>query len=251
MKDEILKLAEFTFENGEILNAYMLCKSSPILVREEVLQSDLFKRICERIDTISDFQANVRHGAGFVDPPNVNNVTVYQKLLEKLHGERRMIDVGCFSGWLGRNLALKGIQVHGTDLDPDTIHMAQKMATGTFATYEVLEGTQIGAKYPHRFDGAIMFDVVEHVFDPHILIKSVEASVKDGGWVYVNLPAYEASRDVNNGTTPDHIKEHLRAFNDREAEELFPNSEIEKITNEDGRISYFITYEVGRINNSI
>lgn len=251
MKNKVLEVAEFAFENGEILNAYMILKSAPILVREEVLQSDLFKRVKERIETISDFQANIRHGAGFIDPPDVSKVTVYQKLLEKLQTERRMIDVGCYSGWVGRNLALKGIQVHGTDLDPETIYMAQKMATGGLATYEVLEGTKIGEKYPNRFDGAIMFDVVEHVFDPHILIKSVEASVKDGGRVYVNLPAYEPERDEFHGKTPDNIKEHLRAFNDKEAEELFPNSEIEKIVNEDGRYSYFITYEIRRINNSI
>ena len=252
MKHEILSktldLASFAFENGEILNAYTIITCSPILVREEAQKSELFSRIKARIDTIASFQAGIRFGAGFADPPRVDEVVVYQKLLEKLRPEhRRLLDVGCFSGWIGRNLALKNIQVHGIDLDPDTTYMAQRMATGTIATYEVLEGTKVGLKYPNKFDGAIMFDVVEHVFDPYVFMTSVENSVKEGGTIFINLPAYKPERDVVTGGVPDSVKEHLRAWNDQEVERDFPRAEIEKITNEDGRLSYFITY--GRVSS--
>lgn len=251
MKNEILtktlEIASFAFENGEILNAYVIIMSAPILVRGEAKKTDLFTRIKARIDTIASFQAGIRHGAGFVDPPRVDEVVVYQKLKKKLKPEhRRLLDVGCFSGWIGRNLALQNVQVHGIDLDPDTIYMAQRMATGTIATYEVLEGTKAGLKYPHKFDGAIMFDVVEHVFDPYVFIRSVESAVKDGGMIFINLPAYRSDKDVVAVPTPDGVKEHLRAWNDEEVERDFPQADVEKITNEDGRLSYFITY--GRVS---
>lgn len=242
----ILELAEFTFENGEILNAYMILKSAPILVRDEALTSPLFRRVKDRIDSIYTFQHTVRHGAGFADPPVVDDVVVYQELLKALEGKeiRRMVDVGCFSGWVGRNLALKNIQVLGIDLDPDTTHMATRMASGTIASYETLEGTKVGLRYPKRFDGAIMFDVVEHVFDPYVFVKAVEDSVKQGGWVFINLPAYSPERDVQITPTPDSIKEHLRSWNDEEVAKDWPDAEVKKIINEDGRHSYFIVYQV-------
>lgn len=250
MKEKIysdtIALAEFTFENGEILNAYMICKSSPVLVRAEVLSSDLFVRIKARIDTISSFQAGTRFGAGFADPPRVEEVEVYKQLLKHLEGKdiRRLLDVGCFSGWIGRNLSLHNIAVHGIDLDPDTMYMAQRMATGTIATYEVLEGMKASTKYRQKFDGALMFDVVEHVFDPYVFMKSVENTVKPGGWVFINLPAYEPTRDITLQPTPDAIKEHLRAWNDEEVGRDFSHAKVDKIINEDGRYSYFIVYQV-------
>lgn len=257
MKNEIqkrlLEVANFAFENGEILNAYTLLRSAPILVREEVLKSDIYHRIKQRIDIISNFQHNIRHGAGFADPPNTDEVVVYKQLLKHLEGKgvRRLVDVGCFSGWVGRNLSRENIQVLGIDLDPETVYMASRMATGTIASYEVLEGTRVGQKYPRKFDGAIMFDVVEHVFDPYVFMKSVENAVHDGGWIFINLPAYDEKRDVVTHTTPDSIKEHLRSWNDEEVDRDFKGAQVEKIINEDGRSSYFIVYEVRREYNSI
>jgi len=243
--DDVLKLAKYCFNNGEILNSYMICKSSPVKFRGAVLSSDLFKSIETRLDTISDFQNNGRENSGFVDPPDAQNRVIFQKLLEELKDKpiRRMVDVGCFSGWVGRHLALRGIQVLGIDLDPFTISMAKRMATGTMASYEVLEGTKVGVKYPKRFDGAILFDVLEHVFDPYILRDSVNLAVKDGGWVFINLPKWQDSDEVNEDF-PDEYKEHIRTYNEDEVKKLFPSGKIDIMSNEDGSISFFITYQV-------
>lgn len=245
--ENILDLAEFTFENGEILNAYNLLMSAPILVREDVKNTPLFDRIKRRIEVISGFQNDVRYGSGFSEPPYAEEITVYQHLYKHVKEKklRRLVDVGCFSGWIGRNLALEGVQVLGIDLDPDTIYAAERLATGTIASFEVLEGTKLGSKYQNLFDGAILFDVVEHVFDPHVLMKSVHTALKPGGWVFVNLPAYVPERDLVKEAGEDRTKEHLRAFTLKETEKLYPDADIEQITNEDGRYSYFIVYQHG------
>ena len=247
LKQNLLDVAEFTFTNNELFNSYLLLQSAPVLIREEIQQTPLYKRIKARLDFIHKFQNGGRTGAGFVDPPDARERVIYKKLVEKIQGKgiRRMVDVGCYSGWVGRNLALEGIQVHGVDLDPQSIQQAKYMASGTLATFEVLEATQIGVKYQDRFDGAVAFDVIEHVFDPYVVRESLAKAVKKGGWVFVNLPKYDPEIDVTFEEYPDMNKEHIRIYTDDEVKRLYPNAEVEILRNEYGGLSYFITYQNG------
>lgn len=242
LENNLLSVAEYAFEHGEILKALQLIKAAPIPLQD----SSLLKRIKKRIDHISNFQANGRNDAGFVDPPDVTKKMAYMKLKEVLPETncRYLIDVGCFSGWVGRNLSLWGYKVHGVDLDPFTIEMATRMATGTGATYEVLEGVAVGQKYNKHFDGAILFDVVEHVFDDTLLLASVEKAVRE--CVFINLPQYDVADQLSRTETDDHVKEHLRSYSDEDLDRVFGNKKdvkIEKL-NDPEDPSYFIWYKV-------
>jgi 2-polyprenyl-3-methyl-5-hydroxy-6-metoxy-1,4-benzoquinol methylase len=256
LDDYLYEVAMFAFEHGEILKARQLLESRPLIIHESEKINQLLDRINERLDKISYFQTNGRLNSGFSDPPDVHSKTCYVRLKDKLNSigtVRSLIDVGCFSGWVGRNLSLWGYKVHGIDIDPYTMRCATLSATGTRATYEVLEATKVGEKYPKKFDGAIMFDVVEHVFDDRIILQSVENSVKDGGYVFINLPKYDEKLDGR--VSPDHVKEHLRSYNDDTMRKLFgKKKEFEyEIIYEEGSDcdyihdeipSYFITYRV-------
>jgi 2-polyprenyl-3-methyl-5-hydroxy-6-metoxy-1,4-benzoquinol methylase len=249
LEEQLYNVAEFTFEHGEILKAYVLLKNAPLSMFGDEKLGNLMERVKNRLDSINLFQSSYRTDCGFAEPPDATKKAPYVALreaLQEIDDVNYLVDVGCYSGWVGRNLSIWGYRVHGIDLDVETLKMAELMAVGTKATYELLEGTKVGEKYPETFDGAILFDVVEHVFDDKLLIQSVERSLRPGGWVFINLPKYDTPAQIKQGNTPDEIKEHLRAYGDVEMRNMFGNKKVNfKVLDDEGILSYFIWYQIG------
>lgn len=247
LENALYIVSEYAFEHGEIIKAYVLIKSAPNLLEGSNRLSNLMERIMKRMEHIHLFQKHGRLGLAFIDPIDITDKEVYTKLLEELKKRpeiRTLVDVGCFTGWIGRNLSLHGYSVHGIDLMPDVLETAAFMATGTRATFEMLEGTKVGERHPKEFDAAVMFDVVEHVFDHNILLQSVENAVKDGGWIFINLPKLDNEADLEVVATDDREKEHLRTYTDPyKVFEKKKNLEISIVHNEIGQESWFIIYQ--------
>ena len=108
------------------------------------------------------------------------------------------------------------------------------------AKFEYLPVQRLGIAHPKQFDGAILFDVLEHVFDPKLAIDNVNRAVK--GWVFINLPHPQAEDTSNDRPMEEH--EHLHSFSEKKIKELIPNAKIEVIQNEGGKPNWFISYEV-------
>lgn len=248
LEQALYLVAKYAFEHSEMLKSFVLLQNAPAPIKDAPKIKELYERVTKRLDEISHFQTYGRENSGWNEPFNLYQKTAYVELRKKLdkHPEvRHLVDVGCFSGWVGRDLALWGYRVHGVDLDSDTLRHARYLASGTPATFEVCSAEQLGVKHPQQFDGAICFDVLEHVFDlPHAL-QSIENSLKEGGWVFINMP--KSDRELIQEDVPDEVREHINVFDEEKVNEIFggkKNVKIEVVQNEDGKPDWSIEYQV-------
>lgn len=248
LEDALLLLANFSYEHGELLKSVEIIHASPLIIKRRPAVVSFLNRAVKQLEYISNFQIRGRYNAGFVDPPDVSqkkDFSILKKKLDEYPHIKHIVDVGCFSGWVGRNLAVHGYRVLGIDVNPNTLGYASYLATGTSASYEFLESSRLGLVHPNTFDAAVVFDVMEHVFDHHVFLQSIELSLKEDGLVFISLPQYDEDDNVDAEPTDDASKEHLRAYDREEVEKVFKNKKdvlIEEYTNEMGQLYWFITY---------
>lgn len=251
LKQKFLEVVNYLFERGEMVKAFRVICDAPSLIEEEKEVLELQTKIQERLKDLSDMQ-NKGHvkgklNKGFEDPKNVVGMVKFQLLKSEVArlGLKKLVDVGCYTGWLGRNLSLEGVEVHGIDIHPIILFYAGIASTGSLATFEFLPVEKLGFSHPLQYDGAAVFDTLEHVFDPEITIKSIEDSVKEGGWLFYNIPHPEEEHNSPRFENAEE-REHLNSFSKKRLEELFngkKNYKIEVITNEEGSINWFISYQ--------
>lgn len=239
MKNKFLELVKYMAEHGELMKALLYLENPPAAVDEYLSEvTDQLNRLKQIQDKGS---LNGQLNVGFIDP-DISNLIAYKKLKEKLiqDGIKKVVDVGCYTGWMGRDLSLEGIAVHGIDIHPVIVWMAALRATGTLATFEYLPVQKLGIAHPKEFEAAVLFDVLEHCFDPEIVIRNVNRAATRK--VYINLPhpKGEAVADI----AELHKHEHLYNFTERDIKKLIPNAKIEIIENELGTVNWFISYDV-------
>ena len=152
---------------------------------------------------------------------------------------RRVLDFGCSTGALGRNLkeARPGIEVHGVELDPS---MAKEARRHLDAVYEGdLNALDLSRDVaPASFDTLVFADVLEHLVDPwSVLRKSIEL-LEPGGHAVICLPNvrhYTTLFDVAVlGRWPYrdrgiHDRTHLRWFTLKNARELVAQAGLELV----------------------
>ena len=251
LKRKFLEIVTYLFKRGEMLKTLRMLYDAPSIIEEDPDILSLITTVKSRLADISEVQ---RYGtvkgrvySGFVDPANVVDMVKFKRLsaeVQKL-GLKKMVDVGCYTGWIGRNLDLLKVAVHGIDVHPVVMFYASIASSGTLATFEYLPVEKLGFTHPLEYDGAILFDVLEHVFDPVIAIKSAEMSVRDGGWLFYNIPHPEAEHRSPVFHNPAD-REHLHSFSESKLKELFKdrkNLTIEKIDNEEGSFNWWVQYE--------
>jgi 2-polyprenyl-6-hydroxyphenyl methylase/3-demethylubiquinone-9 3-methyltransferase len=107
------------------------------------------------------------------------------KRLDSLAG-LRLLDIGCGGGILAEPLARLGAAVVGIDPSPDNIAVARQHATQAGLTIDYRDSTaEALAAAGEKFDVVLAMEVVEHVADVALFIKSAAALVKPGGLLFV------------------------------------------------------------------
>jgi SAM-dependent methyltransferase len=103
------------------------------------------------------------------------------------HAER-ILDIGCASGWFEFLCADRlASAVHAVDLEPATIEEAKRNAP--HADYVV--GSVFSLPFADAtFDGAVMFEVIEHVPRHREVeaLKEVRRVLKSGAWLVLSTP---------------------------------------------------------------
>lgn len=102
----------------------------------------------------------------------------------------RILNVGCGTGELSLRLAARGHRVHGIDLEPEHIKLAQRhgavpgsgQATFEVAALEDYRGA--GA-----FDCVLATDVLEHIKDDRAALAKMVSLVRPQGLVLLTVPA--------------------------------------------------------------
>lgn len=109
-----------------------------------------------------------------------------EKSLRPLMG-KRALDVGCGAGLLCEPLARLGAQVTGLDAAPENAAVAQAHAAGQgLPIHYEARGVETLDEAP--FDLVTSMEVIEHVADPALFVRSLARMLKDDGVMILSTP---------------------------------------------------------------
>jgi 2-polyprenyl-3-methyl-5-hydroxy-6-metoxy-1,4-benzoquinol methylase len=122
--------------------------------------------------------------SGYV-PLNERRHRAHAKLLAAVGRGKRVLDVGCSSGYLAEPLSERGNTIVGIELDADAAHEAERFCErvllGDVETMELpLE--------PGSFDVVLCGDVIEHLRDPVAALARLRPLLKGGGELVLSTP---------------------------------------------------------------
>lgn len=130
----------------------------------------------------------------------------------------KLLEIGCGNGQMLRKMNVIGWDVEGIDFDPAAVRMAKDNGV------KVSLGDLLDQNFPSdTFDAIVMSHVVEHVYDPKILITECLRIMKKGATLLMITP---------NSTSLGHIiyknnwrglepPRHIHLFNLKSARKLF------------------------------
>jgi 2-polyprenyl-3-methyl-5-hydroxy-6-metoxy-1,4-benzoquinol methylase len=121
---------------------------------------------------------------GYV-PLNERRHRAHAKLLAAVGGGKRVLDVGCSSGYLARPLSERGNSIVGIELDPAAAHEAEAFCE------QVLVGDveSMELSLPAgSFDVVLCGDVIEHLRDPVAALARLRPLLRPGGRLVVSTP---------------------------------------------------------------
>lgn len=120
-----------------------------------------------------------------VDLSNRNNS--HTLMVELVGGTKRVLDVGCATGYLAQALTERGCTVSGLEFDADAAEQArphlERLVVGDIETMDVVE-----AFGDERFDVIVFGDVLEHLRDPLAALRKAKALLADRGSVVASIP---------------------------------------------------------------
>lgn len=106
-----------------------------------------------------------------------------------------ILDVGCGNGVISRHLGQFGYNVLGIDISDKTIAVARSKNTLPNVRFEVISAEDLIAQ-GKQFDAVICSEVLEHLHQPEILLKTLYRSLKDDGTLVVTVPNGKGPREV-------------------------------------------------------
>ena len=140
---------------------------------------------------------------------------------------KRVLDMGCGTGYGSAELAKQAAKVTGLDLSADAVNYARE--NFRIANVEFVEGSAAGVPLAdNSFDLIVAFEVIEHLADWKKLLEESRRLLAAGGQFVVSTPnkSYYQSTRVVSGPNPYH--EHEFEFDEfREAlAEYFPHTTL-------------------------
>src|SRR5262249_27825375 len=105
-----------------------------------------------------------------------------ENVLALIEPGKKTLDVGCGEGGFSRELALRGLDVTGVDVDADAIATAERNKKLLNVQYHTHVGDAAKLPFPDQsFEQVISTDVIEHVPDPVVVMREIRRVLKPGG----------------------------------------------------------------------
>jgi len=113
---------------------------------------------------------------------------IHPGILKQVGTGLKILDVGCGYGRNGEEMIKKGNTVFGLDIRPVAVEKA-----GTRLTYAAVADFSRAESIPEeikreKFDMVVFSDILEHVYDPMLLIRNAVPLMKDDAALLVSVP---------------------------------------------------------------
>jgi len=145
-------------------------------------------------------------------------------LRHRLPAGSRLLDFGCGAGGLTAELA-RFYAVVGFDSAKPAIEVARRRGLDARLMTD-------SDPLPRGFDAACALDVIEHLEDDVAAVRRLGAAVKEGGLVFLTVPAYPALWG-----RMDEVAGHVRRYTMRELERVVSAAGLRPV-----HVSYFNTF---------
>jgi 2-polyprenyl-3-methyl-5-hydroxy-6-metoxy-1,4-benzoquinol methylase len=122
--------------------------------------------------------------SGYV-PFNERKYRAHAKLLEAVGTGKRVLDVGCSSGYLSEPLSQRGNTLVGIELNPEAAREAKRFCERVLVGD--LERMELPLE-PASFDVVLCGDVIEHLRDPGAALARLRPFLVAGGTLVVSTP---------------------------------------------------------------
>jgi len=115
-----------------------------------------------------------------------NPYAAHRKLIKLIGKDKKVLDVGCATGYISKHLSQNGCTVIGIEMNPELALEARKYCEQMIvADVETLKRLD----YPKGFFDVICFgDILEHLKNPQVVLGSLRKYLKDDGYIVVSIP---------------------------------------------------------------
>lgn len=107
-------------------------------------------------------------------------------LLRHVEDGKRVLELGCSTGYITRRLLQKKCTVTGIENDSEAARAAR--TTGARVLDRDLNSEDRFAGLQPEFDVVLMGDVLEHLVNPYEVLRQVRDLLSEGGYIVVCLP---------------------------------------------------------------
>lgn len=143
-------------------------------------------------------EVGLAHAAGkpYNDPRCGIYLTDMGMLLQMLEpAPKRVLDLGCGTGWTSRLLGRAGYQVTGVDIAPEAVEIARRLAAEeglANVTFEL--GDYEGLTEEGRYDYVLFYDALHHAEDERVAVRAAARALRPGGAMFCFEPGAGHSR---------------------------------------------------------
>jgi 2-polyprenyl-3-methyl-5-hydroxy-6-metoxy-1,4-benzoquinol methylase len=120
---------------------------------------------------------------------------IVDSLAKAIPAGGNILDVGCGNGVISRHLGQFGYNVLGIDISQKTIEVARSKNKLPNVRFDVISAEDLIAQ-GKQFDAVICSEVLEHLHQPEILLKTLYRSLKDDGTLVVTVPNGKGPREA-------------------------------------------------------
>ena len=167
-----------------------------------------------------------------VDPNAENNSHAYT--LDMVGFNKRVLEVGCATGYFTKALHDRGCRVVGIEFDADAASVAEKWAERVVVG-DLDAGTLWWELGGEQFDVITFGDVLEHLRDPLATLRAAARTLKASGFVTISVPNI-AHGDVRIALLEGDFPYHETGLLDRTHVHFFTRSGIRTLIREAGLV---------------
>lgn len=120
-----------------------------------------------------------------ISPDDAN--TSHHLVVEFVGSGKRVLDVGCSSGYLAAALTVNGNTVSGVEIDPEAAEKA-RAHVDRLVVGDVEQRDLVDDFGENSFDVVVFADVLEHLKDPVAALRRARPLIAKGGFLVASIP---------------------------------------------------------------